>query len=53
MNFTYSAAQLELKKRARGLARAIMTFEEQCDVEDGLPDRGARGHSPRARSQPV
>ena len=37
MNFTYSAAQLELKKRARGLARAIMAFEEQCDVEDGLP----------------
>ena len=37
MNFTYSAAQLELKQRARGLARSIMGYEEQCDAEDGLP----------------
>jgi len=37
MNLTYSAAQIELKQRARELARLIMTFEEQCEEGDGLP----------------
>ncbi len=37
MDLTYSTAQLEIKARARELARAIMNFEEQCEESDGLP----------------
>jgi len=37
MNLTYSVEQLELKHRARELARSIMVFEEQCEEGDGLP----------------
>ena len=44
MNFNYSAAQLELKQRARGLARSIMGYEEQCDAEDGLPPEALPCH---------
>ena len=38
MDWTYSAEQLELKKRASELAEAIMAFEQQCEEGDGLPD---------------
>jgi butyryl-CoA dehydrogenase len=37
MNLTYSPTQLELKGRARELARSIMVFEDQCEASDGLP----------------
>jgi len=38
MDLTYSKEQLEIKGRARELARAIMIFEDQCEEFDGLPD---------------
>ncbi|MFZ0172749.1 MAG: acyl-CoA dehydrogenase family protein, partial [Acidimicrobiales bacterium] len=38
MDWTYTESQLELKARARALAEEIMTFEDQCEAEDGLPD---------------
>jgi acyl-CoA dehydrogenase len=38
MDWTYSEQQLELKGRARALAREIMAFEDQCEASDGLGD---------------
>jgi acyl-CoA dehydrogenase len=37
MDWTYSARQLELKKQAHDLAASIMVYEEQCELENGLP----------------
>jgi acyl-CoA dehydrogenase len=37
MNWMYTDTQVRLKETARGLAREIMAFEDQCEAEDGLP----------------
>ncbi len=37
MNFTYTPEQVELKERARQLAKSVMVYEEQCEEQDGLP----------------
>ena len=37
MTHSYTPEQLELKRRARELASAIMAHEERCEEENGLP----------------
>jgi butyryl-CoA dehydrogenase len=38
MEFKYTPDQLELRDRARGLAREIAVFEEPCETRRGLPE---------------
>lgn len=39
MDFNYTEEQLELRERARGLAEAIMRFEEPCEAQRGLDEQ--------------